>query len=394
MAESSVAKPSGRRRSGSGPVRSSAAANRGSARASQAAPSATSSSRLDDAPDHGGPSSTARPRREQGAVKRRLEPPRAAARSAGMTAPAAPHADPDARARRNLRVLGGGAGDPRQPDAGVLHPRRAGRADALADQVPRHAADLADRLRLDARRRRSLSNLMQKRGPDAGLRGRRRGRRAGRRALRLGAGRRAPFALFLVGSALLGALHVGAGFLPLRRHRRRERRLPAQGDLLGDGGGPRFGDRGAATGEVHRRCAGADSLRRGLCRGGGAQSSRCRRLPVSRQPAPEAAAGRQSPGAQPPGPDPRSAHRRGDDLRHGLLCADEPGDDLDAARHRRLRLRHRRRGGRGERACAGDVRAVVLHRAPDRALRRGADHRHRARDPRRGRGRGRSPGSS
>ncbi len=29
-------------------------------------------------------------------------------------------------------------------------------------------------------------------------------------------------------------------------------------------------------------------------------------------------------------------------LRHGQLCADEPGDDLDAARHDRLRLRHRR----------------------------------------------------
>ena len=52
MAEKSVSKPSARRRSGKGPVSASAAAKRGSRAARCAAPSATSSSGLDDASDH------------------------------------------------------------------------------------------------------------------------------------------------------------------------------------------------------------------------------------------------------------------------------------------------------------------------------------------------------
>ena len=136
----------------------------------------------------------------------------------------------------------------------------------------------------------------------------------------------------------------------------------------------------AAAGQADRRRAGAGALRRRLCRRRGAEPRRRLALRLPRQPA----AARRRPPTAPRGPlaaraAAHAAHRRRDDLRHGHLRADEPGDDLDAARHRRLRLRHRpgRRRRLGPRA--GDVRAVVLHRPPDRPLRRRAGDRRRPR---------------
>ena len=66
-------------------------------------------------------------------------------------------------------------------------------------------------------------------------------------------------------------------------------------------------------------------------------------------PRPPAAHRRRAPGAQPPRAHPHPSHRRRHDLRHGRLRADEPGDDLDPARRRRLRLLDRRRRRRGRR---------------------------------------------
>jgi hypothetical protein len=54
---------------------------------------------------------------------------------------------------------------------------------------------------------------------------------------------------------------------------------------------------------------------------------------------PKPRARRRAPGGpQPRGADAHPGHRGGDDLRHGLLCADEPGDDLVAAGGGGLRL--------------------------------------------------------
>jgi hypothetical protein len=74
------------------------------------------------------------------------------------------------------------------------------------------------------------------------------------------------------------------------------------------------------------------------------------------------------------GPNPDGASegpedRRGHHLRHGLLRADEPDDDLDAAGDGGLRLHHRDGGRCGLGPCHRDVRAVLLHRPSDRALR-------------------------
>jgi hypothetical protein len=71
-----------------------------------------------------------------------------------------------------------------------------------------------------------------------------------------------------------GRLHVHQRVLPLRRRRRGERGVPAQGDLLGHGGGARGGAARAADRQADRRGAGARSLRRRLSRGDGAQSRR------------------------------------------------------------------------------------------------------------------------
>jgi hypothetical protein len=88
----------------------------------------------------------------------------------------------------------------------------------------------------------------------------------------------------------------------------------------------------------------------------------------SSTPAPEA------PAPTRPAPQPARAplaipSSRGGDLRHGLLFADEPRDDLDAARRRRLRLHHRAMPPTSSGPCARDVRALLRHRPPDRPLR-------------------------
>ena len=87
-------------------------------------------------------------------------------------------------------------------------------------------------------------------------------------------------------------------------------------------------------------------------------------LLLPRQPAPAAAGARQPAGPHPARALADAAHRGGDDLRDGRLRADEPGDDLDAARRRRLRLHHRQCRRRRLLARARHVRAVVLHRQP------------------------------
>jgi hypothetical protein len=104
-------------------------------------------------------------------------------------------------------------------------------------------------------------------------------------------------------------------------------------------------------------------------------------------PTPPAPVAGRAEGAEPVGASDDAANRGRRDLRDGELRADEPRDDLDAARRGGLRLRQGRGGRHRVGPCARHVRAVVLHRAPDRALRRGEDRGDGARDPRRG-GRG------
>ena len=74
---------------------------------------------------------------------------------------------------------------------------------------------------------------------------------------------------------------------------------------------------------------------------------------------------------------PAEIHRRGG-VRGRELRADEPDDDLGAARDVRLRPFGRRRDARHPVARAGDVCAELLHRLADPALRRAARDRGRA----------------
>ena len=207
------------------------------------------------------------------------------------------------------------AGDPRLADAGHLHPRRPRRPAARPEPLPGDAADLGDHPRLDALGAAALQ-------PDAGARpARRLPDRRRRRRHRLGALRaRAHPRLLRALPRRLAAhrpLHVGAGLLPLRRRRRRQRGLPPEGDLLGDGRRPRLGDPRPADGQADRRRARPGPLRRRLCRRRGAEPRRRLALLPPRQP---------GPAADPPGRPARPlatrapahpAHRGRDDLRHG-----------------------------------------------------------------------------
>ena len=119
----------------------------------------------------------------------------------------------------------------------------------------------------------------------------------------------------------------------------------------GDGRGAGVGGRRAAAGEADRRRAGAGAVRRRLRRRGGAEPGGRLALRAARQPAAGAARRGRAAGTVAAGAAADAADRGRDDLRDGDLRADEPGDDLDAARHGRLRLRDRGGGERGVGAC-------------------------------------------
>ena len=180
---------------------------------------------------------------------------------------------------------------------------------------------------------------------------------------------------------LLRALCGRASGLSLCRRRYRERCVPAEGDLLG-------ADR--RRGRGHRRPAGRDrdqgyvaalSVRGHLSRAGGDRGDR--RLRADAAENSDAARAAPRPNAGRPLVGDRAAaeiHRRRG-LRHRQLFDDEHGDDGSAARHDRMQpYRHRCRA-RSAMACARDVRAELLHRHADRALRRRTRDRARICDP-------------
>ena len=195
------------------------------------------------------------------------------------------------------------------------------------------------------------------------------GRSVGRR-LRLG-GERAELRV-ADGGHLAGRLLPGQrGAVPLRRHRTGRAVLQGEGDLAGAGRRHHRGLHRAQSGRCHGR-ADEHAIRRRLSVADrrGRRGLRCaflHRLPAapgaSRWRAHRPAAGRD----RAPADLHRRSHRGGAGLRR-----DEPADDRhtigDAAVPTPL---HKRHAGAGM-ACAGHVRAELLHGPPDQALRRPA----------------------
>ena len=165
-------------------------------------------------------------------------------------------------------------------------------------------------------------------------------------------------------------LRRGGAILSLRRRRRRQRGVPAEGGVLGDGGRRvRRRARSAARAMDHG-CLVALSVRLQLPGAGGGRAGRDGHRRRRRHA--EAGTGRSSrrPAAA-RDRDPAALHR-GRAVRRHLLSHDEFGDDLGAARHEDVRPQRQRFQFRHSMAHRCHVRAELLHRRADRPLRRAA----------------------
>ena len=171
-------------------------------------------------------------------------------------------------------------------------------------------------------------------------------------------------------------LRRGVAILPLCRRRWRQRGVSSQGGVVGDGRRRVRRRARPAARAVDDGYLAALSVRLQLrgAGGGGAGGDgdpgrrRCAEAGAVRSAWRPAVAGDRAAAA---------VHRRGT-LRHRLLSHDESGDDLGAAGDADVRVERQRFQFRHSMAYRRDVRAELLYRLADRALRRAEDRRARA----------------